>query len=216
MKEAGRLAGRRRDEAGRSPIVRYDARSDGKVPALLSERTTVFVEAPANGVRPDDADVIDPAVYGEVPATWTWDLVLCRLHVVEALSRRLPPVKRPAQLKSFLGAFQPDQPSTASRPLRPAEDALFDWTWKRLQALSEVDRAVLMGMMCSYKLSFILKVTKALFARGIGVDAPCLSKTALHRRYRKLCDQLAGEWQAAGQPIDALTAAAWVDRMKKQ
>ena len=221
MNKAVQEAGQRRDgpvqaEEAAVPLKPWTPRTDGKVLLQVSERTTAFV-APTAPLPPtaDQVERIDPAVMGEVPTSWTWDLVHCRLQVVAASAQRLPDVKLPGGLRSFLGALQP-QSSRFIRPLSPAEVTQLDWTWLRISAHSEVDRAVLMGVMFGLKLSTIVKITTQLAAQGIGVDRPIRSKTAVHRRYRTLTTAMAKAWNdRLREPIDRHTREAWIARMEK-
>lgn len=206
-------------KAVQSPAqARYNPlqRDDGAVLLQLSERTTVYVPAaPAPPLPVAATDRYDPDVFGEVPTAWTWDLVHCRLQVVAEVAKAMPGVKRPSGLRSFLGALQPET-SRVGRVLSPAEVTRLDWTWLRVSCHSEVDRAVLMGIMLGLKLAMIVKITKALKHRGIGVERPIQSKTAAHRRYRMLTEAMALEWIGLREPVDAATRAAWIARMEKK
>jgi len=214
MNEAGRTAGRQRDGAGRSEKQRYEARPDGKVPLLLSERTAVFVDPPSLQPAADDAAAFEPEAIGDTPPiVWTFDLVHCRLVTVAALWRQLPAPRLPPDVRSFLTALQPQSPSPLNKPLTPAQELRMDWTHDRINAFAASDRAVLMGIMCGQSVRSIATVTQHLARRGYG---QALSKSAVHRRYRTLTTLMAEIWNEAGEPIDDLTREAWITHTSKK
>jgi len=125
---------------------------------LVNERSTVFDRRAV--LRPsleDDGYALTPM--GNVPTQWTADLVHCRLVNIAGLVRRLPPVKMPPVLRSFLGNLQPqDAPAVRSRPLSSMEAMRLDWTWSRIMARPMNDRAILQGMMAAKSVRFIARV----------------------------------------------------------
>jgi hypothetical protein len=195
----------------------WKPRADGKVVLQLSERATVFVDpTPPMATPIEAADRVDPPVYGEVPNVWTWDLVHCRLLTVAEWTSRLPAPRRPASVRSFLGALQPQEPSRRSLPMTPAQGELFDWTWDCLSRHSEPDRAVLMGTMCGKELADVLAVLRGLKDRGAAGDQRVpATKQALLRRYRTLATGIALDWCELQHPIDPDTCRLWVDKAKK-
>jgi hypothetical protein len=87
-----------------------------------------------------------------------------------------------------------------------------DWTMTRLSAWSELDRAVLVGVMSGQSLSKISKRTFAIAARFGGKG---LKKTAVHKRYRRNTKIMAVEWNDAREPIDEITRGCWLNAGRK-
>lgn len=216
MTNTGTAAVQKRDGAVQAPEadeVRHPWKprpDDGSRAVLVSERSAVFLRK---------ADVVEAELpeevtgLGPMPTDWTWDLVHCRLVSVHALFLRLPPPRVPALYRSFLGNLQPQEAGPLRRPLSPEEDARLVWTWDRLFCWSEIDRAVLMGVMAGKSLSMISKITFAIAARRGGSP---LRKTAVHKRYRRNTTTMAEEWKTARVPLDEATCEAWLNKASKK
>ncbi len=99
------------------------------------------------------------------------------------------------------------------KPLTAAEDELVDWTWDRLFCWSEIDRAVLMGVMSGKSLATVSKITFAIASRHGGAG---IGKTAVHKRYRRNTTTMAQEWNAATIVIDAATRECWLNNFSRK
>lgn len=199
------------DEAAQIGTPWQPRPDDGSRAVLVSERRAVFLrkaDTPVYAELPEEVTGLGP-----MPTDWTWDLVHCRLVSVHALFVRLPPPRVPALYRSFLGNLQPQEAGPLRRPLSPAEDARLNWTWDRLFCWSEIDRAVLMGVMSGKSLSMISKITFAIAARHGGDP---LRKTAVHKRYRRNTTTMAEEWKAARVPVDEATCETWLNKASKK
>lgn len=83
----------------------------------------------------------------------------------------------------------------------------FDWTMTQLAAWSEIDRAVLMGVMTGKSAARISKVTFGIAARYGGKGQ---KRSTVHDRYRRNATIMAAEWNAVGEPIDDDTRQCWL------
>jgi len=88
-----------------------------------------------------------------------------------------------------------------------------DWTMSRVDAWSEIDRAVLKGIMSGHKLSDVSKATFAVAARFGGHG---LAKSSVHKRYRTDTARMAAEWTGAREPIDRDTRECWLNQPTKE
>ena len=215
MVKVGQEVGRCRDGAGRSedaaevivsvpwtPVDRGDARA-----ILVSERSARFDRRMPSLPPLEEAPVIAGAL-GPMPLEWTWDLVHCRLLSVHAIARRLPRVQLPETYRSILGQIQPQDAAPGRRQVLTDDDTRrLDWTMTRLAAWSDIDRAVLMGIMSGKSVREVSKTTIAIGARFGGKG---LKKSAVHDRYRRNTTIMAAEWNDAGEPIDDVTRECWL------
>lgn len=216
MTNTGTAAVQKRDGAVQAPEadeVRHPWKprpDDGSRAVLVSERSAVFLRK---------ADVVEAELpeevtgLGPMPTDWTWDLVHCRLVSVHALFLRLPPPRVPALYRSFLGNLQPQEAGPLRRPLSPEEDARLVWTWDRLFCWSEIDRAVLMGVMAGKSVRMISKITFGIAAQRGG---RAISKSGVHRLYRQNTKIMSEEWNEAGVAIDADTREVWLNKARKK
>lgn len=216
MSSAGQTLGQSRDEAGQTeiePVGRpWQPRpDDGSRAVLVSDRRAVFLrkaDTPVDAELPEEVTGLGP-----MPTDWTWDLVHCRLVSVHALFVRLPPPRVPALYRSFLGNLQPQEAGPLRRPLSPEEDARLNWTWDRLFCWSEIDRAVLMGVMSGKSVRMISKITFGIAAQRGGRG---ISKSGVHRLYRHNTTIMSEEWNAARVAIDADTREVWLSKASKK
>jgi hypothetical protein len=182
------------------PLDRGDARA-----ILVSERSARFDRRMLSLPPLEEAAMVDVGALGPLPTDWTWDLVHCRLLSVHAIAKQLPRAATPWTYRSFLGAIQPEEAiAVRHKPLTAEATERFDWTFSRLYAWSERDRAVLMGVMAGLSLRKIAKITTILAAR-IGCEP--LSKSSISRHYRALTTTMAKRpvGAAARQLIRRLT-----------
>ena len=184
---------------------------DGARAVLVSERNAQFLRQSTDVVIDDHVEQFGSL--GPVPAGWTWDLVHCRLLAVHALIERLPGPRVPALYRSFLTNLQPHDAGKLRKPLSVEEHALVDWTWDRLFCWSEIDRAVLMGIMAGKSLSMVSKITFAVAAHHGGNP---IRKTAVHKRYRRNTTTFAEEWNALGVAIDKHTRECWLNKSSRK
>ena len=183
-----------------APLDRGDARA-----ILVSERSARFDRRMPSLPPIDEAPGVDVGALGPLPTDWTWDLVHCRLLSVHAIAKQLPRAAVPSTYRSFLGAMQPEEAiAVRHKPLTAEATERFDWTFSRLYAWSERDRAVVMGVMAGLSLRKIAKITTILAAR-IGCEP--LSKSSISRHYRALTTTMAKRpvGAAARQLIRRLT-----------
>jgi hypothetical protein len=216
MVKVGQEVGRCRDGAGRSevapevvvsvpwaPVDRGDARA-----ILVSERSARFDRRMPSLPPLSEAPVVGLGALGPMPMEWTWDLVHCRLLSVYAIACRLPRVSLPANVRSILGLMQPQDAAPGPRRVLTDDDTRrLDWTLTRLAAWSEIDRAVLMGIMSGKSVREVSKSTIAIAAR---FGSKGLQKSAVHDRYRRNTTIMAAEWNGAGEPIDEVTRECWL------
>lgn len=183
-------------------------RNDDRRAILVNERTTVF-DRPMLAVAQQAAD--EPEIVtalGPMPTQWTWDLVHCRLLSVHAIACNLARVLVPPTYRSFLGSLQPQEATFRHRRVLTDDDTKrLDWTMSRVDAWSEIDRAVLKGIMSGHKLSDVSKATYAVAARFGGHG---LAKSSVHKRYRTDTATMASEWTEAREPIDQDTRECWL------
>jgi hypothetical protein len=145
---------------------------------------------------------------GPMPMEWTWDLVHCRLLSVDTIARRLPRVRLPATYRSLLAAMQPQDAAPGRQRVRSGDDTKrFDWTMTRLTAWSEIDRAVLMGVMSGKSAAKVSKITFGIAARFGGKG---LKRSTVQDRYRRITTIMAAEWNGAREPIDEFTRQCWL------
>ena len=213
MTKSGTEPVRQRDEAVQPPLVtKTPVRGPDERAVLLSERSAVW-DRRASPLPPIVEPDYEVGALGPMPSDWTADLVHCRLVCVAALARRLPRVKVPPTYRSFLGGLQPqDAVAGRHRPLTDEEATIFDWTMARLYLWSEIDRAVVMGVMAGHKLKQISAVTFGIAARHGGTP---LKKSAVHKRYHRRTAMMADEWKAARVPVDAATRECWLNVASK-
>lgn len=192
-----------------SALKPWSPRTDDSRAVLVTPRHAVFDRKLSLPEPALEADAV-VGVLGPLPTEWTHDLVHCRLLSVAALARRLPRVRLPADVRSFLGELQP-QDVAVGRPERLTDDQTqrFDWTMARVYAWGDINRAILMGVMMGRSFETISKITLGIQAR---TGSKGLKKTAIFNRWRRLAATMAEEWNAAGEPIDAATCACWLDR----
>jgi hypothetical protein len=185
-------------------VDRGDARA-----ILVSERSARF-DRRMPSLPPDgEAPVVDVGALGPMPMEWTADLVHCRLLTVDAIARRLPRPRLPASYRSFLGEMQPQDDAAPGRRrvLTDDDTRRFDWTMTRLAAWSEIDRAVLMGVMTGRSATQVSKITFGIAARFGGKG---LKRSTVQDRYRRNTTIMAAEWNAVGEPIDDDTRQCWL------
>jgi hypothetical protein len=186
-----------------APLDRGDARA-----ILVSERSARFDRRMPSLPPIDEAPGVDVGALGPMPMEWTWDLVHCRLLSVDAIAKRLPRVRLPATYRSFLGAMQPqDAAPGRQRVLTDDDTRRFDWTMTRLTAWSEIDRAVLMGVMTGKSAAKISTITFGIAARFGGKG---LKRSTVQDRYRRITTIMAAEWNGAREPIDGVTRQTWL------
>lgn len=176
---------------------------------LVTPRHAVFdrkLPLPATSVAPDAV----VGGLGQLPTEWTPELVHCRLLSVAAMARRLPRVRLPADVRSFLGELQPqDVAFGRPEPLTEDQSQRFDWTMARLYAWGDINRAILMGVMMGRSFETISKITLVIEGR---TGSKGLKRSGIYKRWRTVAATMAEEWNAVGEPIDEATRACWVDR----
>lgn len=201
-----------RDAAVRSSSI-IPGRGPDERAVLVSERSAVW-DRRSPGLPPLVDDAVDLGPLGAMPESWAHDLVHCRLVRVSALMRRLPRAKVPAGYRSLLGLLQPEEPGIAPRPLSTEEERCLDWTWARVNAWSDTDRAIVMGMMSGQSLRKIAKITQRLaWVYGIG---KAIGKDTVRSRYLEICRTMAAEWIGAGEQIDRATRECWLALASKK
>lgn len=195
---------------GTAPVQERDAAVQPERAAravLVSDRHAVWLKPlpPIAGVEP----AAETSRRGPMPMQWTHDLVHCRLVAVNALTRALPRLAMPRELRSFLTAMQPqDAAPGRRRVLTDADTQLIDWTMTRIWLWSEIDRAVLMGFMTGTKPEMISRITFEIAARRGG---KAIKRPTVYKRYRQLTTVMAEEWQQVGEPIDDVTRECWLN-----
>jgi hypothetical protein len=203
----GTEVGQTETESHPALAIQPVTRQADEVVVLVSERSAVWDRRAVPLPSPEALQAFDVGALGPMPAEWTADLVHCRLLSVDALARRLPRVKVPAQYRSFLGDLQPqDAAPGRMKPLSSEEEQRLDWTLGRLCAWGSIDKAVLMGVMAGRSLQTISKVTFGIAAREGGKG---LHKTSVHRRYMRNTGILADAWNMLRLPIDEGTRDCW-------
>jgi hypothetical protein len=221
MAKAGQTMGQERDEVGLTakadeivsvPWVALD-RGDTRA-ILISERSARFDRRMPSLPPIEEAPVVDVGAFGPMPIEWTWDLVHARLLSVDAIARQLPRVRLPAVYRSFLGELQPqDAVPGRQRVLTDEHTKRLDWTMTKLHAWSEIDRAVLMGVMSGRSLNKIVKIIAGIVARRGG---EALQRSAVHKRYRRNTTAMAEDWNREGVPVDADTRECWLNVASKK
>lgn len=196
-------------KSGTAPVQERDAavQPDRAARAVLvSDRHAVWL----NPLAPiEEVEQAGASRRGPMPTQWTHDLVHCRLVAVNALTRALPRLAMPSELRSFLTAMQPQEAAPGRRRvLTDADTQLIDWTMTRIWLWSEIDRAVLMGFMTGTKPETISRITFEIAARrgGTGIKRP-----TVYKRYRQLTTVMAEEWKQVGEPIDNVTRECWLN-----
>jgi hypothetical protein len=193
------------------PWVALD-RGDARA-ILVSERSARFDRRMPSLPPIEQAPLVDVGALGPMPLEWTWDLVHCRLLTVHAIACRLPRARLPADIRSFLGQMQPQDAAPGRRRVLTDDDTRrFDWTMTRLAAWSEIDRAVLMGVMSGKSAAKISKITFGIAARFGGKG---LKRSTVQDRYRRNTTIMAAEWNGAREPIDAVTRECWLIAAEK-
>lgn len=187
-------------------------RGAGERAFLLSERSAAWGKREV-ALPPVVEPTFEVGALGPMPIEWTHDLVHCRLLSVDALMKKLPPVKVPADYRSFLGDLQPQSAGVLRRSLTAEEVTRLDWTMDRVFARSDIDRNVLMGLMAGKSQRTVAKITEAVAARLGGKG---LKKTAVGERYRYLTTVMAAEWIAEKQPVDVVTRKCWLILAEKK
>jgi len=202
-----------RDEAVQ-PIVTFKTpvRGPDERAFLVSERSAAWGRREVS-MPPIVEPTFEPGSLGPMPIEWTHDLVHCRLITVHALMQRLPRIKVPAVYRSFLGDLQPQAAGALCRALTPEQITRLDWTWERVCAWPEDNRAVLMGVMAGKSLRLIAKITAHLAALGVG---KALTKSTVARRYGELTALMAEEWKVLREPVDLQTREAWLSIASKK
>jgi hypothetical protein len=179
---------------------------------LLSERSAAWGKREV-ALPPVVEPSFETGAFGPMPIEWTHDLVHCRLLSVNALMKKLPPVKVPPLYRSFLGDLQPQSAGVLRRSLTPEEVTRLDWTMDRVYLRSDIDRAVLMGIMSGCSLRKVAKITEVVAAR---LGGKALKKTAVSERYLYLTTIMAAEWNGEKQPVDDVTRKCWLILAEKK
>lgn len=203
-----------REDAGEVVVsVPWVALDRGDARAILvSERSARFDRRMPSLPPIDEAPIV--GALGPVPLEWTWDLVHCRLLSVDAIARRLPRVRLPATYRAFLGNLQPEDAAPIRlRMLTSEETQRFDWTMGKLYAWSEIDRALLMGIMTGRSIRRVVKIVAGIVARQGGA---ALQRSAVHKRYRRNTTMMAEEWNREQEPVDAATRECWLNNASKK
>lgn len=213
MAKAGQEAGQERDGAGQVPplVTKQIVRGPDEHAVQVTERHVVW-DRPAAPLATIDEPDFDVGALGPIPTEWTHDLVHCRLITVDRMARRLSPVQVPADYRSFLGAFQPQEAAVRRVPLAPDEVVRFEWTWTRISRWAERDRAIIMGIMAGHSVRDVEKVLARGAAKG-WFDA--IKRSGISKRYKAIRTEMAREWIELREVIDAATREAWLSTSKK-